>query len=93
MDQKVVAETLALRALEWLIAQEDLWSEFLGSTGMDEADVQERATDPEFLAALLDFILINDDWVRRFCEASGYAASDPMLARAALPGGDLPHWT
>ena len=36
------AETLSLRALAWLVGQEDLLPVFLGATGASEADLRAR---------------------------------------------------
>ncbi|AKO96075.1 hypothetical protein MALG_00881 [Marinovum algicola DG 898] len=87
------AETLGLQALTWLVAQEDLVGVFLGSTGMAEADLRQRAAEPDFLGSVLDFIMMDDAWVIRFCDAHGLAYERMMLARAALPGGAQVHWT
>ncbi|MEM9970404.1 MAG: DUF3572 domain-containing protein [Pseudomonadota bacterium] len=87
------AEVLALEALGWLAADDDLVGTFLGSTGASEGDVRDRAQDPEFLASVLDFILMDDAWVQAFCEANDYKPEFPMRARAALPGGAAVNWT
>ena len=93
MDRRNSAETVALQALGWLAAQEDLWGVFLGATGASAAEARARAEDPEFLASVLDFVLLDDAWVCTFAEASGLPPQDVAPARAALPGGGLPHWT
>ncbi|MEM8692097.1 MAG: DUF3572 domain-containing protein [Pseudomonadota bacterium] len=87
------AETLALRALAWLITQEELLPVFLGSTGASEADVRAGASDPAFLGALLDFLMMDDAWVVAFCDTQAVSYDQPQAARAALPGGDQVHWT
>lgn len=87
------AETLALQALAWIIGNDDLRQVFLGASGSDESDVRARAGEAEFLASVLDFLLLDDAWVTAFCEAQGLAYEAPMQARAALPGGDVVHWT
>ncbi|MDX2485713.1 MAG: DUF3572 domain-containing protein [Pseudodonghicola sp.] len=87
------AETLALTALAWLVGNEDLLPVFLGTTGLGEDDVRERARDPEFLASVLDFLMMDDAWVMAFCDASTTPYEHPMQARAALPGGAQVHWT
>jgi hypothetical protein len=87
------AETVALQALGWLVADEDLLPVFLGATGSGEEDLRRRAADPEFLASVLDFVTMDDAWIAGFCGAVGLPPEAPMQARAALPGGDLPHWT
>ena len=87
------AEVIGLKALEWLTGNEDLLPVFLGSTGASEADVRAGATDPAFLGALLDFVTMDDAWVRAFCDAAGLDYEQPMMARMALPGGGQVHWT
>lgn len=87
------AETLALQVLGWLAANDDLLPVFLGSTGASLADLRARAAEPEFLASVLDFLMLDDAWVRAFCEQAGIVPDRPMQARAALPGGAQVHWT
>lgn len=91
--QRDLAETLALQALGWLASNEELLPVFMGSTGVSEADLRARASDPEFLGAVLDFLTMDDAWLLAFSEAAGVPPTDPVAARAALPGGNLPHWT
>ncbi|MBT8415220.1 MAG: DUF3572 domain-containing protein [Boseongicola sp.] len=87
------AEVLAIEALVWLTTDDELLPVFLGSTGAGADDIRERAQDPEFLASVLDFILMDDAWVGAFCGANNYAMDFPMRARAALPGGAAVNWT
>ncbi|MEM7596990.1 MAG: DUF3572 domain-containing protein [Pseudomonadota bacterium] len=87
------AEAFGLKCLAWLVAEEDLLPVFMGSTGVSEADLRENASDPVFLGSVLDFLLMDDAWVLRFCEAAGVAPELAMQARQALPGGRNVHWT
>ena len=87
------AETLALKALAWLVGNEDLFPVFMGATGADRDAVREQAGDPAFLASVLDFLLMDDAWIIAFCDNQAIAYEDPMQARAALPGGAQVHWT
>ena len=87
------AETLALDAVTWLVAQHDLLPVFLGATGASESDLRSRVGDPEFLASVLEFVLMDDAWVQQFCDTRGHAYDAPMRARAGLPGGVGVHWT
>jgi hypothetical protein len=92
-DRQEFAETLALRALGWLAASDELFPVFLGATGAAVGELQERASDQDFLGAVLDFLLMDDAWVTSFCDAEGIAYADPQRARQLLPGGAEPHWT
>ena len=87
------AETVALQSLAWLTANEELLLVFLGSTGAGVDDLRERAKDAEFLGSVLDFLLMDDAWVVQFCDSAGLSYDKPMLARAALPGGEDVFWT
>jgi hypothetical protein len=87
------AETLALQALAWLVGNDDLRDVFLGATGAGEADLRARAADPDFLASVLDFLMMDDAWITAFCDSVGTAYDAPMRARAGLPGGMAVHWT
>ena len=89
-----LAQTMALQALAWLIAEEDLKDVFLGASGASEEDLRNGVRDPVFLAALLDFICLDDNWVIRFCDDNGISNyMHPMMARQALPGGEEVCWT
>ncbi len=87
------AELLAIEALSWLIGNDDLLPVFLGSTGASVHDVRQRAQDPEFLGAVLDFLLMDDVWIQAFCSEKDFGPDLPMRARAALPGGAQVDWT
>lgn len=87
------AETLALQALAWIAADDDVFEAFIGATGADGAMIRDGAADAVFLGAVLDFLMQDDAWITGFCRAQGLGFDAPMLARAALPGGADPHWT
>jgi hypothetical protein len=87
------AETLALNALAWLAGNEELMPVFMGATGVSVGDLKERTGDPAFLASVLDFITMDDQWVIAFCDSSGIDYTVPMMARQALPGGAEVNWT
>jgi len=91
--QREPAETLALRALAWLAGNDELLPVFLGTTGAALADLRGRAREPEFLASVLDFLMMDDAWVTGFAAAEGIRPESLGDARAALPGGGNPHWT
>lgn len=87
------AETLALQALSWLAAQDALFPAFLGSSGLDVATLGARASEPEVLASVLDFLLTDDAYVTGFCESVAIPCELPLQARAVLSGGAMIHWT
>ena len=91
--QPQAAQTLALQALGWIASEDELFPLFLTATGATLSDLRQKAVDPEFLAAVLDFLMQDDRWVVAFCDASGQAYTAPQAARAVLPGGAVVNWT
>ena len=87
------AETVALRALGWLAGQDALLPVFMGSTGASEGDIRARAQDREFLASVLDFLVLDDAWIVAFCKAESLPYDAPNAARITLAGGGEMHWT
>lgn len=87
------AQMLAIQVLSWLAGQPDQIGAFMAQSGLDPAELRGRASEPEFLASVLDFLLADEPTLLAFCHDAGVAPTAPLQARAALPGGDLPHWT
>ena len=87
------AETLALKALTWLVGNDELLPVFLGATGASAEDLRNRAGDPEFLVSVLDFLVMDDSWVIAFCDAATVPYDLPGQARAVMSGGADMHWT
>lgn len=87
------AETTALQALAWLVANETLLPVFQGSSGASTEDLRKGAADPAFLASVLEFLTMDDAWVMAFCDAEGLDYHRPMQAQAVLAGTARTHWT
>ncbi len=87
------AETIGLQALAWIAGHDELGPVFMGASGASEADLRSGATDPAFLASVLDFVMMDDAWVVQFCDTAGLEYVQPMQARQSLPGGGEVHWT
>jgi Protein of unknown function (DUF3572) len=92
-NQQESAQVLALQALGWLASDEEQFQQFLLATGAGLDQVRARAGDPDFHLAILDFLMMDDQRIMAFCDAHALPYTAPQLARAALPGGELPHWT
>jgi hypothetical protein len=80
------------QALIWIAGEPEILSIFLDASGMAPEDVRARASNPEFLGFVLDFVLAADEHVVAFAAASSLAVEAPARARAVLGGGE-PHWT
>lgn len=86
------AETLALHAVAVIVADEDLLPRFLAVTGSGADDLRRRIADPDFLGAVLDFVLEDDATVQRIADSAGIGPEGLLAARLRLPGGPV-DWT
>jgi hypothetical protein len=87
------AETLALRALGFLAAEPERLEPFLATTGLGPATLRAAASDPSFLAAVLDHICGSDSLLLEFAGNLGVSPETVAQARERLSGpppGDLP---
>ena len=91
--QQDQAQIIALQALAWLVGNDDLCPTFLGATGGSVDDLRDRAAEPAFQGAVLDFITMDDAWVIAFCDTVGLKYDQPLRARYALPGAEQVNWT
>ncbi len=91
--QPEAAQVIALQALGWIASQDEVFPLFMAATGVGIGELRGRAADPDFLAAVLDFLLQDDQWVIAFCDAEGHPYTAPQAAREALPGGAMMNWT
>ena len=87
------AETLAARALAWMAGDAALTGRFLALSGIEGRSLRACAGDPEFLGFVLDFLLGEEAALIAFADDEGVPPEFVGRARAALPGGDAPHWT
>lgn len=87
------AEMVALKALAWLAGNDELFATFLTSSGTDAHTISKAAGDATFLASVLDFIVMHDEWVIALCNDTGLNYSEPMKALQSFPGHENIHWT
>jgi len=85
-------EAVALQALGWIAGNDDLLPVFLGATGVAPGELRSRLHEVDFLASVLDFLLMDDAWVMAFCDAQGLAYETPRQARMILPGAAGRDW-
>ncbi|HMI97206.1 MAG TPA: DUF3572 domain-containing protein [Micropepsaceae bacterium] len=80
------AQTLALNALTHIAADGEMLQRFLRISGLEPDDLRERAGDPELLAAVIDFVLSDENLCTGFLAAERIDAKLLHAARRALPG-------
>lgn len=79
--------------LRWILEDPDIAGVFLGSTGLEASEIADRLDDPEFLAAVLDFVMMDDAWMIAAADQAGLSPVELQALRSHLPGGDTPNWT
>jgi Protein of unknown function (DUF3572) len=84
--QASAAQTLALNALRHIAGDGDILGRFLMISGLEPDDLRQRASDPELLAAVIDFLLSDESLCTGFLAIEGIDAKVLHAARRALPG-------
>jgi len=79
------AQSVALQALAFIAADEQLLPRFVALTGCGQDELRQRIADPAFLGGVLDFILADEPTLLAFIASAGLAGKTPMAARALLP--------
>lgn len=90
-QRQEVAEALAIQALGFVAADPELLPRFLAITGIEPHQIRLAATEPGFLAGVLQFILAHEPTLLRFAEEAGIAPGEVGAAARALPLGNDDH--
>ena len=80
------AEILALKGLAFLANSDAPLDRFMAITGAGAGELRERAGEPEFLAAVMDFLLSDEALLMSFCDIASIDPRELQMARQALPG-------
>jgi hypothetical protein len=80
------AETLALKAVHFILANKNLQQGFLATSGVAPEDFKALLNNHGFLGGVLDFLLGNEEQLIKFCEECGIDPVEPARARHAFPG-------
>ena len=78
------AETVALKGLGFLANSVADLERFVAGSGVDPAAFRLRAEDPHFLAAVIDFLLMDDALLLAFCRAESLDPRQIHMAQHAL---------
>jgi hypothetical protein len=78
------AETLALQALAWTLADGERAQRLLDTTGLTPADLRARADDPAVLGAALGFLQAHQPDLLACAEALGVKPERLVAAQEAL---------
>jgi hypothetical protein len=81
---KEAAETLAIQALAFIAEEPERLSAFLGATGLSPDRIRESATQPHFLAGVLEHMLADESLLVAFADSAGLDPADVARARNAM---------
>jgi len=88
-NPREVAEIVAIQALNFIASEPGRLGLFLAETGIGPDTLRKSATDPRFLASVLDFVMRDDATVKAFAIQSELHPTNIAAAREVL--GD-PQW-
>jgi Protein of unknown function (DUF3572) len=82
------AAEVAIEALAWLAADEARLERFLSISGLGPQNLRKAASQPSFLAAILDYLASDEALLVQFAGDSGRRPEDVARAHAAYRGPD-----
>jgi hypothetical protein len=88
-NPRQVAEIVAVQALSFIAGDPERLGLFLAESGIGPESLRAAATDPHFLANVLDFVMRDDATVKAFAAASQLHPTNIAAAHQAL---NDPHW-
>lgn len=88
-NPREVAEIVAIQALTFVAGDPERLGLFLAESGLGPETLRSAASNPQFLASVLDFVMRDDATVKAFAEASQLHPTNVAAARQVL--GD-PDW-
>jgi hypothetical protein len=88
-DSREAAENVAIQALGYLAADPEQLDRFVALSGLDPASIRTAASQPGFLAGVLDHIAGNESLMIACAADLGLSPADLERARNALSG---PQW-
>lgn len=91
-DKEESAETVAVTALAWIAGNEEMMTRFLALTGIEAKQIRTAATEPGFLAGVLDFLLAHEPSLMAFCNETETDPETVQQARLALASPDEDAW-
>lgn len=83
------AEMLAIDALGWMAGDDDTLNRFLALTGLTTGDLRSAASEPGFLAGVLDYLASDEPLLLAYAEHAGIPPQRIAAAHFALSGGEI----
>ena len=80
------AETIALKAVKFILTDDETQQSFINTTGILPADLEIMVKDLNFLGGVLDFLLASEDKLLEFCTNCNIDPEEPAKIRRLFPG-------
>lgn len=80
------SEEVAIDVLGWLASDPELFNRFVGLSGLEASQIRQAATQPGFLAGVLEFLINHEPTLLRYCEASNERPENVAMAFRHLGG-------
>jgi hypothetical protein len=87
-NPREVAEIVAIQALSFIAGEPERLGLFLAESGIGPETLRNAASDPRFLASVLDFIMRDDATVKAFANVSQLHPTNIAAAHQALNDPD-----
>jgi len=84
--EREAAESLAIQVLTYLAAEPERLGRFLALSGVGPQQLRLAATEPGFLAGVLDYVSADESLLLEFADHAGVDPEDVVRAQAALSG-------
>jgi Protein of unknown function (DUF3572) len=88
-NPREVAEIVAIQALSFVASDPERLGAFLAESGIGPETLRGAASDPRFLAHVLDFVMRDDATIKAFADASQLHPTNVAAAHQAL---NDPEW-
>ena len=88
-NPREVAEIVAVQALGFIAGEPERLGLFLAESGIGPETLRTAASDPQFLASVLDFVMRDDATVKAFASVSQLHPTNIAAAHQAL---NDPQW-
>ncbi|MEX1147548.1 MAG: DUF3572 domain-containing protein [Sphingomonadales bacterium] len=82
------AQSVALQAVAFIVADEEARGGLLRMTGISPADLRHGLEDPGILGGVLGFLLANEQRLLTFCKQAALPPESPARALRQLTGGE-----
>ncbi|MEO1747216.1 MAG: DUF3572 domain-containing protein [Pseudomonadota bacterium] len=83
-------EAIATSALSWIASDGEQISRFMALTGIEPNQIRAAASEPGFLAGVLEFLLGHEPTLMRFCDDNDLSPTLVQKAYHRLAGAPPP---